>query len=141
MSIWFDPNLTVEILNEKRAINMMAHLNMRYLEIGEDFLKGDMPVDHRTQQPLGILHGGASCVLAETLGSTAANMVLDREKFYAVGLEINANHIRSVREGRVIGTTTPIHLGRKTQVWDIRIENEEGKLTCSSRLTMAVLPV
>ncbi|WP_315815998.1 hotdog fold thioesterase [Paraflavitalea speifideaquila] len=99
-----------------------------------------MPVDHRTQQPYGLLHGGSSCVLAETLGSIASALVIDQEKFICVGLEINANHIRGVREGFVIGTTTPIHIGASTHVWDIRIQDERNKLICISRLTVAVLP-
>ena len=98
-----------------------------------------MPVDSRTVQPYGILHGGASAALAETLGSIAGMLVLDSEKEYCVGMEINANHIRSVRGGYVYGTAKPIHVGRKTQVWEIRIEDEEGKLVCISRLTLAVI--
>ena len=99
-----------------------------------------MPVDHRTKQPYGLLHGGASCVLAETIGSVASAMVIDHERFYCVGLEINANHIRSAREGYVTGTASPIHLGSTTHVWDIRITDEKEKLICVCRLTVVIIP-
>ena len=112
---------------------------MRVTEIGEDHVRGTMPVDARTRQPFGLLHGGASVALAESLGSLAANLVLDGDAFMAVGLEINANHIRSVRSGFVTGVARPIHLGSSTQVWDIRITDEQDRLTCICRLTMAVL--
>ena len=118
---------------------MMQTLDIRISAIGDDWLQGTMPVDHRTHQPYGLLHGGASVVLAETLGSTAAMLTLDPEKELAVGLEINANHIRGVRSGTVTGTARMLHLGRTTQVWEIRIENEEGALACISRITMAVV--
>ena len=129
----------VDRLNERGKNTMVEYLGIEITEVGKDFIKGKMPVDHRTQQPLGLLHGGANVVLAETLGSIAANEVIDIKKQYAVGLEINANHLKSARDGYVYGTTRPIHLGRKTQVWEIRIENENGDLTCISRLTMAVM--
>lgn len=119
---------------------IVGHLGIDIFERGDDYLKGSMPVDTRTIQPLGILHGGASVVLAETLGSAASYMSLDESR-YSVGLEVNANHIKSVSSGIVIGTARPVHLGNSTQVWDIAIENEEGKLICLSRLTMAVLKV
>jgi 1,4-dihydroxy-2-naphthoyl-CoA hydrolase len=112
---------------------------MEYTQIGDDFLVGRMPVDYRTHQPLGLLHGGASVALAETLGSVGATMFLDLEKQYCVGLEINANHIKSVRSGYVYGKATAVHIGRKTQVWEIRITSEAGDLVCISRITMAVL--
>ena len=118
---------------------MMRAIGIRITEIGEDFLRGTMPVDARTYQPYGILHGGASVALAETLGSTAA-MLCCEDGMAAVGLEINANHIRAVRSGTVTGTARPLHIGRNTQVWEIRIENEAGKSTCVSRLTMAIVP-
>lgn len=114
-------------------------LGIRITEFGDDFVRGTMPVDRRTHQPMGILHGGASVVLAESLGSLAANLCVDASKQYCVGLDINANHIRAVRSGVVTGTARPVHLGRTTQVWEIRIEDEAGKLVCLSRLTMAVL--
>lgn len=117
---------------------MVEHLSIVVTEVGPDSLRATMPVDHRTKQPAGILHGGASLALAETIGSTAGNLVLDRTKEYAVGLEINANHLKSVNSGTVEGVCRPIHLGRTTQVWDIRI-SAEGKPVCISRLTLAVL--
>ena len=119
---------------------MMETLDIRFTAIGDDWLRGTMPVDHRTHQPFGLLHGGASVVLAETVGSTAAMLALDPAIEVAVGLDINANHIRGVRSGLVTGTAKAVHLGRSTQVWEIRIVNEEDSLVCLSRLTMAVVP-
>ncbi len=118
---------------------LVAHLSIEITEIGDDYLTGRMPVDHRTHQPMGILHGGANVALAETLASFCANMVIDTSKTYAVGVEINANHIRSVRSGHVTGTARPIHLGRTTHVWEVRIVDERGKLTCISRMTAGIL--
>jgi 1,4-dihydroxy-2-naphthoyl-CoA hydrolase len=118
---------------------MIEHLGIEFLEVGDDYIKARMPVDHRTIQPFGLLHGGASVALAETLGSVAANLCVDREKKMCVGLEINANHIRPVASGFVYGVTRPIHIGASTQLWEIRIHNEQEKLVCVSRLTMAVL--
>ena len=138
MSIWFKEP-TTELLNIRGENTLTTFIGIEVTKIGDDFLEGTMPVDKRTVQPLGLLHGGASCVLAESLGSIAANMALDTSKEYAVGLEINANHIRSATSGIVTGTAKPIHLGRKTQVWEIKIKNEEGKLVCISRLTMAII--
>ena len=120
--------------------SIVGHLGIKFLERGDDYLKASMPVDKRTMQPLGILHGGASVVLAETLGSAASYMSLGPSR-YSVGLEVNANHIKSVSSGLVIGTARPVHMGSSTQVWDIIIKNEENKLICLSRLTMAVLKV
>ncbi|MFC5742648.1 hotdog fold thioesterase [Dyella tabacisoli] len=127
-------------LNGWSANTMMETLGIRMTEVGENWLRGTMPVDHRTHQPYGLLHGGASVALAETLGSTAAMLTLDPEKEIAVGLEINANHVRGVRSGIVTGTAQALHIGRSTQVWEIRIENEAGELVCVSRITMAVVP-
>ena len=127
-------------INGWSANTMMETLGIRLTAIGDDWLQGTMPVDHRTHQPFGLLHGGASVVLAETLGSTAAMLTLDPASEVAVGLDINANHVRGVRSGSVTGTARILHLGRTTQVWEIRIENEEGALVCISRLTMAVVP-
>ncbi|ALJ00275.1 hotdog fold thioesterase [Rufibacter tibetensis] len=132
-------DVSLEKLNAWNKNTLGEHLGMEYTEIGEDYLVGRMPVDHRTHQPLGLLHGGASVALAETLGSVGATMYLDLEKQYCVGLEINANHIKSVRSGYVYGKATAIHVGRKTQVWEIRITSETGDLVCISRITMAVL--
>ena len=119
---------------------MAEFIGIEFTEVGDNYLKGRMPVDHRTNQPYGLLHGGASCALAETLGSIASAIVMDRSKFICVGLEINANHIRSAREGFVTGIASPLHLGSSTHVWDIKIYNSEEKLVCVSRLTVAILP-
>ena len=139
MSLWKQPTDLARI-NAWSANTMMQTLDIRISAIGDDWLQGTMPVDHRTHQPYGLLHGGASVVLAETLGSTAAMLTLDPEKELAVGLDINANHIRGVRSGTVTGTAKMLHIGRSTQVWEIRIESEEGALVCISRITMAVVP-
>lgn len=120
---------------------MMEHLGIVFTEIGDDYVKATMPVDHRHHQPYGLLHGGASVSLAESLGSVAAHMTVDSEKFHTVGLEINANHIRSVRSGIVTGIARPLHTGKSTQVWEIRITNEQDQLTCVSRLTVAIISV
>jgi 1,4-dihydroxy-2-naphthoyl-CoA hydrolase len=130
---------TLEKLNNWRKNTMVEHLGIELTEIGKDFLCGKMPVDHRTHQPMGLLHGGASVALAETLGSIGANMLVDQNKFACVGLEINANHIKGVRSGFVYGKATVQHAGRTTQVWEIRITTEEGDLVCISRITMAVI--
>ena len=126
-------------LNARNAGNAVGHLGIVFTEQGEDFLRGTMPVDHRTKQPYGLLHGGSSVLLAETLASMAANLCLDDpSQGQAVGLEINANHLRAMTEGTVTGTARPIHVGRSTQVWDIRIEDEQGRAVCVSRLTLAM---
>ena len=138
MSIWFKP-FSVDDLNAYQQQTLVSHLGIRYTEVGEDFLSASMPVDARTKQPAGILHGGASVALAETLGSTGANLVVDRDKQLCVGLEINANHIRAMREGEVRGTARPLHIGGSTQVWEIKITDEKDRLVCVSRITMAVL--
>ena len=138
MSIWFRP-YTLDELQRLNADGLGAHLDIRFTEVGPDYLRASMPVEERTRQPFGLLHGGASVSLAETLGSVAANCCVDGGRFYCVGQEINANHLRSARHGRVTGTVRPVHLGRRSQVWDIRIEDDEGRLTCVSRLTMSVL--
>ena len=138
MSIWFRPYTLDEIQSYSRG-SMVEHLDLRFTEIGPDYLRGTLPVDGRTTQPFGLLHGGASVVLAETLGSVAASHCVDLERFHCVGLEINANHVRAARSGRVTGTARPVHLGRRSQVWEVRIEDDAGKLTCISRLTVSVL--
>lgn len=136
----FDNNITLEALNKLSRKTLAEHLGMEFTAIGDDFIEARMPVDHRTHQPLGLLHGGASVALAETLGSIAATCCIDTTKQFCVGLEINANHLRSVKEGFVKGTASPIHIGKKTQVWEIRIVNETtGDLVCISRITIAVL--
>lgn len=136
--IWFNPDLQLEDLLPLGKGTMGEHLGIEWEELGPDFIKASMPVDHRTKQPYGLLHGGASVALAETLGSVGAALSVDAGKFIAVGMEINANHIRSAREGRVTGITRPIHRGASTQVWEIRIEDDLGKLVCISRLTVAI---
>jgi 1,4-dihydroxy-2-naphthoyl-CoA hydrolase len=138
MSIWYRP-YTLDELHDLARGTMTEYLDIRFTELGPDYVRGTMPVDHRTRQPFGLLHGGASVTLAETLGSVAANCCVDSPRFYCVGQEINANHIRSARAGRVTGTARPIHVGRGSHVWEIRIEDEQGRLTCISRLTVAVL--
>ena len=139
MNIWFKKDVSITDFAHWGKDTMGEYLEMKFTEIGEDFLKATMPVDHRTHQPYGLLHGGASAALAETLGSVASALVIDNEKFICVGIEINANHIRSVRSGLVIGTCTPLHLGSTTHVWDIRIYDENNKMICISRLTVAIL--
>ena len=139
MSIWFEQNLTVADIQPLGKNTMAEYLGMEFTEVGEDFIKGRMPVDHRTRQPYGLLHGGASVALAETLGSVGAALVVDRSRYNTVGLEINANHVRGVREGFVTGTARPLHIGKTTQVWEIRITDERDKLVCIARVTMAVL--
>ena len=138
MAIWFR-EISIEDLNRSGKNTMSEFLGIEFTEIGEDFLVATMPVSERTKQPIGILHGGANMVLAETIASTAANSVIDLTHSYCVGLEINANHIRSVKQGLVRAITSPIHLGRSTQVWQINIFNEEGKQTCVSRMTASVI--
>lgn len=138
MSIWKVP-VTAEMLNTNKKQDMVSHLGIEFTEVGEDFVAGKMPVDHRTHQPMGILHGGAHVVLAETLGSVAANLTLEPGKAYAVGLDINSNHLKSIREGYVYGVARPIHIGGTTQVWEIKISNEQGTLLNISRLTMFVV--
>lgn len=135
----FKEGVTLEILNRMSANTMMDHIGIQFTHIGDDFIEATMPVDARTHQPLGLLHGGASVVLAETLGSVAATCCVDISKQYCVGLEINANHIKSARSGVVTGISRPIHIGGKTQIWEIRITNEAKELVCISRITMAVL--
>ena len=132
-------DITVADLNKMNTGTMGSCIGIEFLEIGEDFITAKMPVDERTIQPLGLLHGGASVALAETLGSVAAHCSIDSSKFASVGLEINANHIRSVKSGYVYGKSTPIHIGRKTHVWEIKISTEDGKLVCVSRITMAII--
>ena len=138
MAIWFR-EFTVEDLNQRSKNTMAEFLGIEFTEIKEDSLTAIMPANERTKQPLGIVHGGANVVLAETVASTAANVVIDIEHYYCVGLEINANHIRSVREGLITAVTRPIHLGRTTQVWHIDLYNDAGKQTCVSRMTASII--
>ena len=138
MSIWFT-SPTIEDANRHMQPVLGGHLGILFTEFGADYLRGTMPVEPRTHQPMGILHGGASVVLAETLGSVAANYAVDPARFYCVGQEINANHIRPVRSGLVTGTARAIHLGSRSQVWGIEIRDAQDRLTCISRLTIAVV--
>jgi len=135
----FEPNITLEVLNSWGENTMTDFLEINFTKIGEDYLEATMPVTAKTKQPLGLLHGGANVVLAETLGSVAATLTIDPTKQYCVGLEINANHLKSVKEGTVKGITKPIHLGKKTQVWEVKIYTDQGDLSCISRITMAVI--
>jgi 1,4-dihydroxy-2-naphthoyl-CoA hydrolase len=138
MTIWRSP-LTLDALNAGGDGTLIKHLGILFSEIGPDFVRGTMPVDERTKQPFGLLHGGASVALAETLGSMGATMCVDTSQFLCVGQEINANHVRAARSGLVTGTARPLHIGARTHVWGIEILNESGKLICISRLTMAVV--
>jgi 1,4-dihydroxy-2-naphthoyl-CoA hydrolase len=135
----FQQGITVEAINKLSRNTMAENIGIEFTVIGDDFLEAKMPVDSRTHQPLGLLHGGASVALAETMGSVAAACCIDVAKQFCVGLDINANHIRSVRQGFVKGTTRPLHIGKKTHVWEIRIVNDKEELVCISRITMAIL--
>ncbi|MBU8912352.1 MAG: hotdog fold thioesterase [Desulfobacterales bacterium] len=137
VKIW-KKEFEIEEINLFKKNSIVGNVGIEFLEKGDDFISATMPVDKRTKQPLGILHGGASVVLAETLGSAASYMTLD-DSTYSVGLEIKANHLKSVASGQVKGVVKPVHLGKTTQVWDISIENEKSELICLSRLTMLIL--
>jgi 1,4-dihydroxy-2-naphthoyl-CoA hydrolase len=137
--IWFDKTVSLDDIHPLGKGTMAEYIGIEWTEIGADFLKARMPVDHRTIQPYGLLHGGASVTLAETIGSVASALVVNREEFYCVGLEINANHIRSARNGFVTGKAIPLHIGKSTHVWEIKILDEKDKLVCVSRLTVAIL--
>lgn len=139
MALW-KQDISLDRLNEGNRNSLCDSLGMRITEIGDDFVRGTMPVDARTRQPFGLLHGGASVALAETLGSLAGNLCLEVERELAVGLDINANHVRAATHGLVTGTARPLHLGRSTQVWEVRITDEHARLVCISRLTLAVIP-
>ncbi|MGO4332654.1 hotdog fold thioesterase [Cupriavidus sp. M-11] len=130
---------SLEALQARHEDTAVAQLGIEFTEVGEASLSARMPVDRRTVQPYGILHGGASVLLAETLGSCAASLCLDNEAQYCVGLDINANHVRAVRSGFVTGTATPVHVGRTTHVWAIEIRDDEGRMVCISRITMSIL--
>lgn len=138
MSIWHNlPSL--EEINALGAQSIVHLLDIRFEQVTADSISASMPVDARTHQPYGLLHGGASVVLAESVGSTASNLVIDRARFYCVGLEVNANHLRALRSGRVHAVARPLHLGRSTHVWDIRLAGDDGKPSCIARLTVAVI--
>jgi 1,4-dihydroxy-2-naphthoyl-CoA hydrolase len=137
--LWYK-NYTIDDLQKFIPNTILEHIGIEITELTDNSVSGKMPVDRRTMQPAGILHGGSSVVLAESLGSIASVLVINQEKQICVGLEINANHVRPVSKGFVYGTATPIHIGGKTHIWEIKIVNEQGKLVCISRLTMALLP-
>ena len=130
----------LDVVNQFAANTILEVLDIKITEVTENHIVGTMPVDKRTHQVHGILHGGASVVLAETLGSIGASLTIDSSKFYCVGLDINANHLKAVKTGLVTGTAKPIHTGRSTQVWQIEIKNDAGEMVCISRLTMAIVP-
>lgn len=139
-SIWHTKDVSLDLLNERGANTMAACMGMEFTEIGTDYLRMMMPVDERTKQPYGLLHGGASAALAETVGSMASALIIDPAKQICVGMEINANHLRGVRDGYVHAVAKPLHIGTTTHVWDIRITDDAHRLVCVSRLTVAVIP-
>lgn len=139
MPVWHSQKFTLDTLNEMTENTMSEWLGVTFTEIGESYLRAAMPVNEKTMQPYGILHGGASVALAETLGSVASALVIDPEKSICVGMEINANHLRSASKGQVHGIATPLHLGKSSHVWEIRIFDDAQKLICVSRHTVAIL--
>jgi len=140
MSLWYaTPNL--EQLNANSKNTILELLDIRFEAFTEDSLTASMVVDHRTHQPYGLLHGGASVVLAESVGSSASYLCIDTSKYFCVGIEVNANHLRGLRSGRVTAVAHPVHIGRTTHVWDIRLTSDEGKASCISRLTVAIVPL
>jgi len=138
MSLWFDKYTIEQVLFMEKG-SMSEYIGMEFTEIGEDYIRGRLKITEKVRQPFGLLHGGASVALAESLGSIGANLIIDPTKYYCVGLDINANHVRGVREGYVYGEARPLHIGKATQVWEIKLTDEAGKLVCISRLTMAVV--
>lgn len=138
--IWFNKELQLSDVQQVGPDTMATYLEMEWTEVGPDYLCMRMPVVSKTKQPYGLLHGGASCALAETIGSVASYLCIDPDKYLCVGMEINANHLKGVREGYVTATCRPLHLGRSSHVWDIRIHQDDGALVCVSRLTVAVIP-
>lgn len=138
-SVWKDKDISIESLNSLNVNTLGQIIDIQFVEIGENYLKASMPVDKRTHQPYGLLHGGASAALAETVGSVASSLCIDHEKQICVGMEINCNHLRGKKEGLVYATASPLHIGATSHVWDIRITDEAGKLVCISRLTVAIL--
>ncbi len=139
MAIWFGAHPAPEALNAVRTKTLVAHLGIQFIEVGDDYLRATMPVDARTHQPYGVLHGGASVALAETMGSTGAMCCVDQARFQCFGQEINANHLRSVASGLVTGTARPFHVGARSQVWGIEIRDERGHLACVARITIATV--
>jgi len=139
MSIWFNSSLTLSDIQNMDKETMNDYIGIEFTELGDNYLKAKMPVDHRTRQAYGILHGGASVTLAETIGSIASVLVIDQSRYYGVGVEINANHVRSIKQGYVIGKAEPLHLGNSTHIWDIKITDEKERLICVCRLTVFIL--
>ena len=137
--IWNKSDITIAAINMLSMKTMSEHLDIHFIEIGDNYLKATMPVNHKTHQPHGLLHGGASAALAETVGSVASWLIINPEKHICVGIEINCNHLRPKKEGTVTATAEPLHIGASTHVWDIKIRDEKEKLVCVSRLTVAVL--
>lgn len=135
----FPEGLSIEAINDIGKNTMFDAIGIRILEVGSDYIKGSMPVNEQTKQPMGLLHGGASVAFAETLGSIASTLVIDMTKKAPVGLEINANHIKSARDGLVYGVCRPLHVGSQTHVWEIKISNEQDQLVCVSRLTTSII--
>lgn len=135
----FQSGVNTAMANQMSQNTMVEHLGIEFIEVGEDYMKAKMPVDHRTKQPMGLLHGGASVALAETLGSFAAHCVVDQKTQCCVGLEINANHVKAVKDGWVYAIAKALHIGKNTHIWEIKVTNEEGALVCVSRITMAVM--
>jgi 1,4-dihydroxy-2-naphthoyl-CoA hydrolase len=138
MSVWFKKDWNIEKLNKFASNTMNELIGIQFIEVGENYLKARMPVDNRTRQAYGLLHGGASATLAETVGSVASVMTVDPDLYYCVGVEINANHLRSVKEGFVVATAVPLHIGLSSHVWEIKIVDQNEKLICASRLTVYV---
>lgn len=138
MKIWAYP-INLELLQERSKNSLSDHLGIVFTEVGDDYLTATMPVDRRTMQPFGILHGGATCALAENVASAAANFCIDPKTHLCVGMEINVNHLKAVKEGKIRGVARPYHLGKRTQVWEIKIFNSQNQLTAISRLTLAVI--
>lgn len=136
--IWFKKYSIYEIRDWMSGDNVLKHMDIRFTELGDDYLKGSIPVDHKTVQPFGILHGGSSCLLAETLGSVASGLIIDPEKEFAVGSFLTANYLRRATKGRVEGIARAVHIGRTKHVWDIQLQNEEDKITAKCELTCAV---
>jgi 1,4-dihydroxy-2-naphthoyl-CoA hydrolase len=134
-----DPNIPLDIINKHSKNTLLEQLGIQVTKLGEDFIEGTMPVDKRTHQPVGLLHGGASAVLIESLGSIGSTLLVDMATHNVVGLEINANHVRGVKTGIVTGRAKIVHAGRKTHLWQVDITNEEGKLVCTGRLTVIVV--
>lgn len=135
----FPKDLSIESLNDFSKGSMVSHIGIEFVSFGNDFLLGKMPVDSRTKQPMGLLHGGASVAFAETLGSVASSLLIDLKTHVPVGIEINANHVKSAKTGYVFGRVSPVHIGKKSHVWDIRITNEQEDLVCISRLTTSII--